>query len=189
MSEDRNQEQPGRRGVPSAGFGTGAFQDWITNAASYLTEDLDVRHHYETNAPGGVSEAAAYLLSRVALAPDAEGHPTLEGHGGISKIDDFEKLATVLYATSFPKEQYHNENIDLFVRFESDFADTEPPEQREMITLIKAVGVLFAPEDPTQATESVLIFHERGLHLNELACETLEDLKRLHARIRSCAIR
>ena len=160
--------------VSSLGFGTVSFEEWVASAASHLTEDLDDRYRYESDAPGGVSEAAAYMLSDAGLAPDEDGHPTLEGHGGISKIDDFEKLAMIVYSVAFPKEQYSNRNLDLFVSLDSDFAHTEPPEERELVTVIKAVGILLVPptDDPTSRIGSVLVLHEPALHLSEMSCET-----------------
>ena len=115
----------------------------------------------------------------------------LTGHGGISKIDDFEKLAMIVYSVAFPKEQYSNRNLDLFVSLDSDFAGTEPPEERELVTVIKAVGILLVPptDDPTSRIGSVLVLHEPALPLSEMSCETLGDLKKLYGRICSAAIR
>ena len=78
MTGYRHPDEPGQPhpSVAALGFGAVSFEEWVTSAASHLTEDLDDRHHYESDAPGGVSEAVAYLLSRAGLAPDEDGHPT-----------------------------------------------------------------------------------------------------------------
>ena len=187
---DRPRRGPSSRAASSLGFGTVSFEEWVTSTASHLTEDLDGRHHYERDAPGGVSEAAAYLLSGAGLAPDEDGHPTLGGHGGISKLDDYEKLAMIMYSVAFPKEQYSNRNLDLFVSIDPDFADTEPPEERELVTVIKAVGILLVSPtgDPPSRAGSVLVFHEPALPLSEISRETLDGLKELHERVCSSAI-
>ena len=193
MTGYQHPDEPGQPhpSVAALGFCAVSFEEWVTSAASHLTEDLDDRHHYESDAPGGVSEAVAYLLSHAGLAPDEDGHPTLEGHGGISKIDDFEKLAMIVYSVAFPKEQYSNPNLDLFASLDSDFAGTEPPEERELVTVIKAVGILLVSptDDPTSRIGSVLVLHEPALPLSEMSCETLGDLKKLYGRICSAAIR
>ena len=175
---------------PVAGFGTVPFETWITTVASFLTEDLGSRNHYDASTPGSVSEAAAYLLSEAGLAPDADGHPTLTGHGGIVRIDDYEKLGLLLYSAAFPEDQHHNWRLDLFTRFESDLADTQPPQEREEITVIKAVGVLHAEavSASQQQTGTLLVFHEAGLHLSEMVARNIEDLLHLYNRVRSAAI-
>ena len=192
MTGYRHPDEPGQPhpSVAALGFGTVSFKEWVGSAASHLTEDLDDRHHYESDAPGGVSEAAAYLLSGAGLLPDEDGHPTLDGHGGISKLDDFEKLAMIVYSVAFPKEQYSNPNLDLFVGIDSDFAGTEPPEERELVTVIKAVGILLVhpANDPESRIGSVLVFHEPALPLSEMSCESLGDLRNLHERVCSAAV-
>lgn len=161
----------------SGGFGSVPFEEWLTTVASHLTQDLASRHHYEVSEAGSVSEAAALLLSPVGLAPDTEGHPTLAEEGGVSRYDDFESLAIILYSAAFSERWSQSPDLHIYTNYESELAPTEPRQGRESIELINAAGVL------VQGGHSVLVFHEPALILSEMACESFEDLRALYRRI------
>lgn len=179
MSDEKSEPDTPRLDDAPAGFGSVPFEGWLTIVASELSDDLAGRHHYEASVPGSVSEAAAFLLSAVGLAPDAEGNPTLAGAGGASRFDGFEALATILYTAAFPAAQHLNEDLHIYATYEAEFWQTEPREESELREVVNAAGVLVERTD-ARGARSVLVFHEPGLELTEIACESFEDLRGLY---------
>lgn len=182
----------GHRSTPS-GFGNVPFEQWLTTVASELTENLAGRHHYEPASPGAVSEAAAYLLSGEGLAPDEDGYPALSGQGGLSRTDEFEMLAVILYSAAFLEEQQMDPDLCIYIRLDSGFAPTQPREERRITHAISAAAVLVwredeGREDPKDRERSTLVMHEKSLELSEVSCRSREDLLRLYQRITRAAV-
>lgn len=145
------------------------FDGWARLLAADLRPDPDERL---PGGPGSLSEAVAFLLSPKCLGPDeTRGHPGLYARSA----DPSGEVLDALYSAAFgPDLSDPDPAFRVFAVL--DHEEGQKPS-------LEAVGLLVG------GRKDVLLFSEPFLPLPEISCSNLADLRRLHARLLSAALR
>lgn len=148
---------------------TKPFESWAIDLARDLDQTLSFPRAEE---PGRLSEAVASLVSPLLLGPvPPEGFPGCYAAAG----DPSGEVLTVLYSAAFGPDFDHPDPA-FRVYAVLDYEEGQDPS-------LEAAGLLVGEHVDR------LVFSEPGLPLPEISCSTLADLKRLHARVLSAALR
>lgn len=146
-----------------------SFESWALAAARDLDHTLSAPRPEE---PGSLSEAIAFLLSPRLLGPRSPyGLPGCYAEGG----DPSGEALGALYSAAFGPDLARPDPA-FRVYATVDHEEGEDP-------ALEAAGVLVGQH------KDRLVFSEPGLPLPEISCATLADLRRLHARVLSAALR
>lgn len=145
------------------------FEAWAIDAARDLDHTLSAPTAGE---PGSLSEAIALLISTRMLGPvPPDGFPGCCAEGG----DPSGEFLGVLYLAAFgPDMTRPDPNFRVYATL--DYEEGRDP-------ALEAAGVLVGVHKDS------LVFSEPGLPLPQLSCSNLADLRRLHARVLSAALR
>lgn len=149
------------------------FEPWAIMLADDLRPDPDHPRH---EGPGSLSEAVALLVSPRLLGPQPpDGLPGLYAHGGDPSA---EALGLALYSAAFGPELSDPDPAFRVYAAVDHEQGTEPA--------LEAAGVVVGT---AKGQKDVLVFSEPGLPLPEISCSNLADLRRLHTRVLSAALR
>ncbi len=158
-------------GQPHAPQSGRPFEAWALHAARDLDQTLCAPGPEE---PRRLSEAIASLISPRMLGPseaNPDGLPGCYAEAG----DPSGEVLGVLYSAAFgPDLGRPDPAFRVYAVLDHD--QGEAP-------LLEAAGILVGEH------KDRLVFSEPGLPLPEISCSTLADLKRLHARVLSAALR
>lgn len=149
------------------------FRNWALAAANAL-EHRTARPPFGPQVPGSFAEAVAFLTSERALAPDPpDGLPACYAAG----LVEAESMVAALYEAAFvPFGVSEDTGLRIYVWPDSG---NDPMGDLEA----EVVGVRFGEERDS------LVFSEPHLRIKDLACEGVEDLRKVHALVLSAARR
>lgn len=149
-----------------------SFQSWALAAARDLGNTAPPPRDHAIPEPGSLSEVLAVLVSPRVLGP----RPPDDLPGVyIEEHDPSGEVLEALYTAAFGPDMAHPDPA-FRVYATVNHEEGEAP-------ALEAVGVLVGERKDT------LLFSEPGLPLPDISCSTLADLRRLHARIVSAALR